>query len=86
VAGTLQLDGTGALVESYNELNQLLTDLRPLGMNDLIDKLMPAENDDFSVMREAALVELPGLTSSAELLDCIKTNVTHPKTQTMFAS
>ena len=32
----------------------------------------------FSVMREAALLDLPELNSNTELLDCIRTNVTQP--------
>ena len=40
---TLQLDGVSALIKQYNELIRILDDLRPLGVSDLVDTLMPAE-------------------------------------------
>jgi superfamily I DNA/RNA helicase len=78
VAGTLQFDGVGALVKQYGELNKILDDLRPRDLSDLVDTLMPEGDEAFGVMREAALLDLPDLTSNAELLDCIRTNVTQP--------
>jgi hypothetical protein len=40
--------------------------------------LFPAGDDGFAVLREAALVDLPELETSEELLECIRSNATQP--------
>ncbi len=78
VAGTLVLPHTTDLVEKYRELKQLLDDLRPRNLADLVDTLVPAGSDACSVMREAALLDLAGIESVNDLLDCLRSSVTQP--------
>ncbi len=78
VAGTLTLPHTNDLVQKYRELTRILDDLRPRNLSDLVDTLAPAGSDACSVMREAALLDLPEMESVNDLLDCLRTSVTQP--------
>ncbi len=78
VAGALTLPHTNDLVQKYRELIQILEDLRPRNLSDLVDTLVPAGSDACSVMREAALLDLPEMESVNDLLDCLRTSVTQP--------
>ena len=76
LAGKLALNT--ALTNSYKALQEILNGLRPLPLEKLIDTLFPAGDDSFAVLREAALIDLPGLETPDGLLDCIRSNATQP--------
>jgi ATP-dependent DNA helicase UvrD/PcrA len=78
VAGALKLANVTDLIDKYRKLNVTLDDLRPRGLGNLIDTLMPPLSDECSVMREAALLDLPEMKTPGDLLDCIRSNVTQP--------
>ena len=78
VASTLTLPHTNDLVQKYRELTHILDDLRPRNLSDLVDTLVPAGSDACSVMREAALLDLPEMESVNDLFDCLRTSVTQP--------
>ena len=78
VSGTLILPNTTDLVEKYRELLRALKDLRPRVLSDLIDTLMPPDSGGCSVMREAALLALPEMESTDDLLECLRICVTQP--------
>jgi DNA helicase II / ATP-dependent DNA helicase PcrA len=68
VAGALKLANVTDLIDKYRQLNVILDDLRPRGVADLIDALMPPVSDECSVMREAALLDLPEMETPGDLL------------------
>jgi superfamily I DNA/RNA helicase len=76
IAGTLALNT--ALTESYRELQSILDGIRPLTLEQLIDKLFPAGDESFAVLREAALVDLLEFETANDLLECVRTNATQP--------
>jgi len=78
VAGNLALPNTTDLVHKYRELLTALIDLRTRGISDLIDTLLPAGSDACSVLREAALLDLPEMESPSDLLDCVRSCATQP--------
>lgn len=78
VAGALKLANVTDLIDKYRKLNVTLDDLRPRGLGNLIDTLMPSVSDECSVMRETALLDLSEMKTPGDLLDCIRSNVTQP--------
>lgn len=78
-AGNLALASVGALLGKYRELKALLADLTGQTLAQVIDALLPAGNDDCSVLREVATLALPQLASVGDLFDRIKTHITQPE-------
>jgi DNA helicase II / ATP-dependent DNA helicase PcrA len=78
VAGTLVIPNTNELVRKYLQLLEILNDLRPRELADLVDVLMPPGNEACSAMREAALLDFPEIETIDDLLDCLRSNVTQP--------
>jgi DNA helicase II / ATP-dependent DNA helicase PcrA len=76
--GTLVIPNTTEIVRKYLQLLEILNDLRPRELADLIDVLMRAGNEACSAMREAALLDLPKIATIDDLLDCLRSNVTQP--------
>lgn len=76
--GAERLTGVNDLIRKYEELKGILDDLRARELSDLVESLMPAASDECSVIREAALLELANMETTADLLDCIRTTVTQP--------
>jgi DNA helicase II / ATP-dependent DNA helicase PcrA len=74
----LVIPNTTEIVRKYLQLLEILNDLRPRELADLIDVLMPAGNEACSAMREAALLDLPKIETIDDLLDCLRSNVTQP--------
>ena len=66
------------LVEKYRELNKQIAHLQSLSLSDLVDELMPSDNDAYSIMRKSALIELEEMEDVNDLLDCVRTCVTQP--------
>jgi superfamily I DNA/RNA helicase len=67
------------LVSKFRELRGILADLKERGLAGIVDALMPANNDECSVLREAAMLVLPDLQGVADLFDALKTHVTQPE-------
>jgi len=78
VAGALNLPNLHQLVAKYRELLEILNGLRPLGLAELVDSLMPAGNDECTVVRETALAGLEESETPGDLLDSVKASVTQP--------
>jgi superfamily I DNA/RNA helicase len=78
VQGNLDLPNTPLLVAKYRELLRALDNLQRLQLRDLVDALLPSGSEGCSVIREAALLELDELETTADLLSCIRTTVTQP--------
>jgi hypothetical protein len=79
IAGSVQLPNTTDLVDKYRELIQILNGLQQLELSALVDALMPEENEAVSVIREAAVLNLPEMESVSDLFDCIRNIVTQPE-------
>ena len=79
IASSLHLPNTTDLVDRYRELIQILNGLQQLELSALVDALMPEENEAVSVIREAAVLNLPEMESVSDLFDCIRNIVTQPE-------
>jgi DNA helicase-2/ATP-dependent DNA helicase PcrA len=79
IAGNLKLPHTGALVARYQQLQQRLAVLMPLGIPELVDALFPAGNADCASARQAALLIAPNVQTQQELLDELRTDITQPE-------
>jgi DNA helicase-2/ATP-dependent DNA helicase PcrA len=77
--GALALPGVGPLLDKYRELKAILAGLGGQSLSQLVDALLPAGNDDCSVLREVATLALPELESVGDLFDRIKTHITQPE-------
>lgn len=77
--GSLTLPGVGWLVAKYSELRVVLAGLADLPLSDLVDTLLPKDNEECSVLREVALLAVPQLQDVGELFGCIKAHVTQPE-------
>ena len=80
IAGTIEVPGTTDLLTKYRELVQHLEELQDMTLPDLLDRLMPAESDACSIIREAALLDLADMKTATDLLNCIRANATQPTT------
>jgi len=67
------------LVEKYRELKCVLAGLAGQTFAQLVDALLPADNDECSVLREVATLAIPQLESVGDLFDRIKTHITQPE-------
>jgi DNA helicase II / ATP-dependent DNA helicase PcrA len=79
IAGNLKLPYTAALVARYQQLQQRLAALMPLGIPELVDALFPGGNADVSAVRQAALLIAPNVHTQRELLDELRTDITQPE-------
>lgn len=79
IAGNLNLPYTGALVARYQQLQQRLAALMPIGIPDLVDALFPAGNPDAAAVRQAALLIAPNVQTQQELLDELRTDIIQPE-------
>jgi superfamily I DNA/RNA helicase len=79
VSQELDIPYTTDLVNRYRKLTESLAHLRTLTLPALVDELLPAGDDDCSVLREAALLELPSLENAATLFEFIKSHATQPE-------
>jgi len=77
--GTLTLPAVGPLVEKYRELKDVLAGLAGQTLTQLVDALLPADNDECNVLREVATLAIPQLASVDDLFDRIKTHITQPE-------
>jgi superfamily I DNA/RNA helicase len=77
--GTLALPRVAELVEKYRELRGLLADLADQTLSDLVEVLLPAGNEECSVLREVGLLAIPQIEDVGDLFDRIKTHITQPE-------
>ena len=77
--GSLVLPRVAELVAKYRELRGVLVDLAGRTMVDLVEALLPAGNEECSVLREVALLAIPQLEDVGDLFDRIKTHITQPE-------
>jgi superfamily I DNA/RNA helicase len=79
VAGDLTLAQVTDLVAKYRGLTEILGKLRTLSMQQIIDELLPANDEDCGVLRESALLALPDLLDAASLFEHVRTHATQPE-------
>lgn len=77
--GFLALAGVGALIDKYRELKAILAGFTGQTLTQVVDALLPAGNDDCSVLREVATLALLQLENVGDLFDRIKTHITQPE-------
>ena len=77
--GVLALPGVGALIDKYRELKVILAGFSGQTLTQFVDVLLPAGDEDCSVLREVATLALPQLESVGDLFDRIKTHITQPE-------
>ena len=77
--GSLALAGVVALIDKYRELKAILAGFTGQTLTQVVDALLPAGNDDCSVLREVATLALPQLENVGDLFDRIKTHITQPE-------
>lgn len=77
--GQLQIPRIPGITERYNELRIRLEVLRNAPLNELIDAILPESVKECGVLRDAALMFVEDCENSHELLDRIRTHVTHPE-------
>lgn len=77
--GILALPCVSKLLEKYRELREILAGLEGRSLAELVDALLPAGNDECSVLREVALFPVPDLEDVSALFDRIRTHVTQPE-------
>lgn len=73
------LPRAGELVNKYRELKGLLAGLAGQPLAQVVDTLLPAGNDECSVLREVATLAMPQLNNASDLFDRIKTHITQPE-------
>jgi superfamily I DNA/RNA helicase len=82
VLGQLQIPRIPGIVERYNELRIRLQVLSNASLSELIDAILPENEADCGVLRDAALMFADDCENSHELHDRIRTHVTHPEVPT----
>lgn len=76
---TLALPRVADLLDKYRELRKTIAGLATRSVGEIVDALLPAANDDCSVMRDLALLAIPDADDIEELFERIKTQVTQPE-------
>lgn len=77
--GTLSLPRTAPLRHPFSELVEDLSRLHGLSLAELVDVLMPPNDDSCAALREIALLAIETSSNSYQLLDQIKTHITQPE-------
>ena len=77
--GDLKLAGVSRLLEKFRELKQAVADLSELKLSDLVDRLLPPDDDACTALREVAVMELRRSETAYELFDHIKAYITQPE-------
>jgi superfamily I DNA/RNA helicase len=78
IAGHLALPNTTDLVDKYRELLAASETLNQLELPDLVDALMPANNDSVSVLREVSILALEEASDIEDLYEAVRSAVTQP--------
>jgi DNA helicase-2/ATP-dependent DNA helicase PcrA len=77
-AGAVSSAGIEDLVLRFGVLRRELDGLTGLSLPELVDHLFPDGDDDFSALRESALLGIEALDSAADLHDRIRGQITQP--------
>ena len=75
----LNLPDTDSLLEPFKELNEIIARISMMNMHDLIDDLLPNDNDDYNELREIAERALKSAKNIQELYYHIKNNFIRPE-------
>lgn len=78
-ADELKLPNVGELIARFKQLGTTLQNLEGRSVPELVDQLLPAEDDGCAILREASLLALAALNTPQELLDYWRTHVTQPE-------
>lgn len=78
--GTLVLPYATGLLRPYRELVEILGDLCGMTMDQLVDQLLPVDDEECAELRAVALLALPVVRDAQGLLDRLRTYVTQPET------
>lgn len=79
LAGTLQLNRTGRLLEQFKILLLKLESLQPLCGPALVEQLFPENVEWAKSLREAASLVVEDDTDASTLLDSLRTSITQPE-------
>lgn len=77
--GNLALSGVSELLTKYRELRDILADLVSRNLDEVVDVLLPDGNDEYSALREVALLVLPTVEDADALFDRVKAHITQPE-------
>ena len=77
--GNLKILGTSPLLKPFRELIENITCLSSLGLRDLIDRLLPKDDDACSALRKIAECALADSEDIHQLFSYIKTSIIHPE-------
>lgn len=77
--GDLELAGMSHLLERFRELKQVIAELAEFKLSDLVDRLLPLDDDACTALREIAVMELRRSKTVVELFDRIKAYITQPE-------
>lgn len=79
VAETLRLPGTSQLVDKYRELQDVLQHTVALGINDVVDYIIPDGQDELSMLRKAALEALPDAENIGDVHGKVRSLIAQPE-------
>ena len=77
--GTTTVRGINALLDPFRELLNELNWARDRDLAQIIDKYLPDENDDVSLLREVALEVLEDTTDPLEFVNSLRANIAYPE-------
>ena len=77
--GNLRLSGTSHLLRPFRELKEIIERLSTLSLPDLVDSLLPEDNNDCTALREIAVRFLENSKDINELFNHIRTHITQPE-------
>ena len=77
--GSLSLPGTSHLLNPFRELKEIIEELSTLTLPDLVDGLLPEDNNDCTALREIAVRFLEKSKDIDELFNHIRTHITQPE-------
>ncbi len=79
VQGTLQLTRVSAILNQYQQLIALLSGLEGRTLQEIVDSVLPPENNECVALREVASLAIPECEDVNALFDRIKIHVTQPE-------
>ena len=77
--GSLTLHRVGTLVDIYRKLREDLAGLKAQALTDIVDALLPANNEECKALREVAKLAMPQFEGVGDLFNHIKTHITQPE-------
>ena len=77
--GNLSLSGTSHLLRPFRELKEIIERLSKLSLPDLVDSLLPEDDNACAALRELAVRSLEKSKDIGELFDHIRTYITQPE-------